>query len=236
MLLVYGCWFLGSVLELATTNKTSIYCGWVVGNFVFNGGYAYVFYFTLRRDTVFLSFLEDAAPVDRDEEEQRLLVEPTRLHDYVAQALRIQGLLDPRLLFTDSQPIGQGGSAAVFTGTYKGQRVAVKRFYCEYLSRQDVHKYCQEAHLMMRLKHRNIVEYIGVCVDPPYVCILMKYYANGSLRQVLDKQHEQLHYEEVLRICLDAARGLEFLHGQSPPIVWRDGKSLNYLVDEHGVS
>lgn len=71
--------------------------------------------------------------------------------------------------------------------------------------------------------------YLGACLIPPDICILMEYMPKGSLYRILHTQVE-LQWELLNRMALDAARGMNYLHCSEPQILHRDLKSHNLLV------
>ena len=95
----------------------------------------------------------------------------------------------------------------------------------------------QEAGMMASLRHPNVVMYLGVCMEPP--CVITEYCARGSLNDVLKRARYvpalamQLDWPRRLNMCLDAAKGMMYLHSSEPPIIHRDLKSPNLLVDKH---
>ncbi|KAL4443708.1 hypothetical protein ABPG75_011445 [Micractinium tetrahymenae] len=95
----------------------------------------------------------------------------------------------------------------------------------------------EEASLLASLRHPNVVSFYGICRDPP--CIVTEYCANGSLTDTLAAARESpsvaalLVWPRRLAMALDAANGMLYLHNRSTPIVHRDLKSPNLLVDRH---
>ncbi|KAL4448445.1 hypothetical protein ABPG75_005664 [Micractinium tetrahymenae] len=94
----------------------------------------------------------------------------------------------------------------------------------------------QEAATMAGMRHPHIVQFLGLCTLPP--CIVTELCARGSLCDVLRTASQQptlaaaLTWRLRLRMALEEARGILYLHSHSPPIVHRDIKSPNLLVDE----
>lgn len=82
------------------------------------------------------------------------------------------------------------------------------------------------------------VQFMGICKLPP--CVVTEYCARGSLADVLrgGKQGKpgaaaELTWRRRLSMALDAATGMLHLHARTPPIIHRDLKSPNLLVDVH---
>ncbi|KAL2332319.1 hypothetical protein Fmac_019900 [Flemingia macrophylla] len=131
--------------------------------------------------------------------------------------------------------IGKGGFGTVYLGYIDDTPVAVKM-----LSPSSVRGYQQfqtEVKLLMRVHHKNLTSLIGYCNEETNKCLIYEYMANGNLQEHLSGKHNKskfLSWEDRLRIALDAALGLEYLHnGCKPPIIHRDVKSTNILLNEH---
>ena len=90
-----------------------------------------------------------------------------------------------------------------------------------------------EAGLMAALRHPNIVAFMGLCTSPP--AIVTELCSRGSLADVLKaakRDPASLPWPLRLRMAVDAAAGMHHLHCQKPPIIHRDLKSPNLLVDK----
>ncbi|PRQ46753.1 putative transferase, protein kinase RLK-Pelle-LRR-I-1 family [Rosa chinensis] len=125
--------------------------------------------------------------------------------------------------------IGKGGFGAVYHGYMKdGTQVAVKILSPS--STQGPREFQTEAELLMRIHHRNLASFIGYCDDADNLALIYEYMANGNLKDYLSG----MTWELRLRIAIDAAQGLEYLHhGCKPPIVHRDVKTANILLSEN---
>ncbi|KAL4434012.1 hypothetical protein ABPG75_000453 [Micractinium tetrahymenae] len=94
----------------------------------------------------------------------------------------------------------------------------------------------EEAAVMAKMRHPNLVNFMGLCMVPP--CILTEFCAKGSLYAVLQRARQsgeaaaQLGWGRRLGMALDAAVGLLYLHSLQPAIIHRDVKSPNLLVDK----
>ncbi|KAJ1390952.1 Serine/threonine-protein kinase, active site [Sesbania bispinosa] len=91
--------------------------------------------------------------------------------------------------------------------------------------------------LLMRVHHKNLTSLIGYCKEENNVGLIYEYMANGNLDEHLsgkNRREKFFTWEERLRIAVDAAQGLEYLHnGCKPPIIHRDVKTTNILLNEN---
>ncbi|PWA59736.1 leucine-rich repeat transmembrane protein kinase protein [Artemisia annua] len=128
--------------------------------------------------------------------------------------------------------IGKGGSGSVYHGNIGDTQVAVKML--TKLSEQGDKEFQSEATLLLSIHHKNITSLIGYCNEGKHKGIIYEYMANGNLEMHLsDTCSSVLNWEERLQIGCDAAHGLEYLHhGCKPPIVHRDIKCNNILLNE----
>ncbi|KAK8543690.1 hypothetical protein V6N13_025862 [Hibiscus sabdariffa] len=130
--------------------------------------------------------------------------------------------------------IGKGGFGTVYLGKLKdATQVAVKMLSTS--SKLGSREFQAEAELLMRVHHRNLASFVGYCDDGSNMALIYEYMANGNLKDYLShKSSNPLSWEMRLRIAIDAAQGLEYLHhGCKPPIIHRDVKSANILLSEN---
>ncbi|KAL5572504.1 hypothetical protein UlMin_022101 [Ulmus minor] len=129
--------------------------------------------------------------------------------------------------------IGKGGFGIVYHGNMKdGTQVAIKML--SPTSSQGPREFQTEAELLMRIHHRNLASFVGYCDDEDKLALIYEYMANGNLKDYLSDKSSQLSWEMRLRIAVDAAQGLEYLHhGCKPPIIHRDVKTANILLSEN---
>lgn len=86
---------------------------------------------------------------------------------------------------------------------------------------------------METLRHNNIVLFLGACTKYPHLAIVLEYCSNKSLWLVLQTPKVHLNWDDRKRIALEIARGMNYLHSFKTPIIHRDLKSLNVMMDEY---
>lgn len=129
--------------------------------------------------------------------------------------------------------IGQGAFGPVYKAQMStGEVVAVKMLATD--SKQGEKEFHTEVTLLGRLHHRNLVNLIGYCAEKGQHMLIYVYMSKGSLASHLyGEKHEPLSWNLRVQIALDVARGVEYLHdGAVPPVIHRDIKSSNILLDQ----
>lgn len=128
--------------------------------------------------------------------------------------------------------LGHGSFGPVYKATMAtGEVVAVKVLASD--SKQGEREFQTEVSLLGRLHHRNLVNLVGYCVDKGEHVLVYEFMSNGSLANLLyGEGHRVLNWDERLQIALDISHGIEYLHeGAVPPVIHRDLKSANILLD-----
>uniref|UniRef100_A0A7S0RF32 non-specific serine/threonine protein kinase n=1 Tax=Chlamydomonas leiostraca TaxID=1034604 RepID=A0A7S0RF32_9CHLO len=132
------------------------------------------------------------------------------------------------------QRIGVGSYGEVFKGVWRGTEVAVKRFLEQNLSPATVRDFRAEVSIMSRLRHPNVVLFMGAVVQPSHLAIVTEFVPRGSLFRLLHRAHRarvEIDPRRRLAMAQDIAKGMNYLHSCRPMIVHRDLKSPNLLVD-----
>ncbi|XP_072981292.1 serine/threonine-protein kinase PBS1-like [Typha angustifolia] len=132
--------------------------------------------------------------------------------------------------------IGEGGFGRVYKGRLEstGQVVAIKQLDRNGL--QGNREFLVEVLMLSLLHHPNLVNLIGYCADGEQRLLVYEFMPLGSLEDhlhdlPLDK--EPLDWNTRMKIAAGAAKGLEYLHDKAnPPVIYRDFKSSNILLDE----
>ncbi|EEF45788.1 serine/threonine-protein kinase EDR1 [Ricinus communis] len=131
--------------------------------------------------------------------------------------------------------IGIGSYGEVYHADWNGTEVAVKKFLDQDLSGDALVQFKCEAEIMLRLRHPNVVLFMGAVTRPPHLSILTEFLPRGSLYRLLHRPNPQIDEKRRMRMALDVAKGMNYLHTSHPPIVHRDLKSPNLLVDKNWV-
>ncbi|KAJ0442217.1 putative protein kinase RLK-Pelle-LRR-I-1 family [Helianthus annuus] len=139
--------------------------------------------------------------------------------------------------------IGKGGYGMVYKGELlfdgKPTTVAVKRLNEQF--GQGLKEFLIEIQLLTSQNHPNLISLIGYCDEGKEKIIVYEYAEHGSLDQYLRRNNSiyALTWLERLKICVDAARGLNHLHnhvGKHQTIIHRDIKSSNILLNHNWVA
>ncbi|KAG6591461.1 Serine/threonine-protein kinase EDR1, partial [Cucurbita argyrosperma subsp. sororia] len=131
--------------------------------------------------------------------------------------------------------IGIGSYGEVYRADWNGTEVAVKKFLDQDLSGAALVQLKCEVEIMLRLRHPNVVLFMGAVTRPPHFSILTEFLPRGSLYRLLHRPNSQLDEGRRLKMALDVAKGMNYLHTSHPTIVHRDLKSPNLLVDKNWV-
>jgi serine/threonine protein kinase len=109
--------------------------------------------------------------------------------------------------------------------------VAIKKLHMhQYNNPELVNEFRSEVRMLRKLRHPNIILFMAACTKPPNLCVVTELLA-GSLFDLLHNSDINLTWKQRLQIALDTAKGMSFLHLNNPPIIHRDLKSPNVLLD-----
>uniref|UniRef100_A0A0D9Z8R4 non-specific serine/threonine protein kinase n=2 Tax=Oryza glumipatula TaxID=40148 RepID=A0A0D9Z8R4_9ORYZ len=140
--------------------------------------------------------------------------------------------------FLDGNFLGEGGFGPVYKGNVadkakpglKAQPIAVKLWDPE--GAQGHKEWLSEVIFLGQLRHPNLVKLIGYCCEDEHRLLVYEYMAKGSLENHLFKKFpSMLSWSTRLNIAVGAAKGLVFLHDAEKPVIYRDFKTSNILLD-----
>lgn len=129
--------------------------------------------------------------------------------------------------------IGEGGFGRVYKGHLEktGQVIAVKQLDRNGL--QGNREFLVEVLMLCLLHHNNLVNLIGYCADGQQRLLVYEYMEQGALEDHLFGDRTPLDWYTRMKIASNAAKGLEYLHHKAnPPVIYRDLKSSNILLDK----
>ncbi|KAK3127011.1 hypothetical protein QOZ80_7AG0566900 [Eleusine coracana subsp. coracana] len=140
--------------------------------------------------------------------------------------------VDPRLLKFE-QKLACGSFGDLYHGTYCSQDVAIKVLKPERVSVDMLREFAQEIYIMKKVRHKNVVQFIGACTRPPLLCIVTEFMHGGSVFDFLYNRRGKFQLPDVLRIASDVSKGMNYLHQIN--IIHRDLKTANLLMDDQVV-
>jgi serine/threonine protein kinase len=111
--------------------------------------------------------------------------------------------------------IGEGSFGKVYRALLWGQEVAVKEMRLKGNPDAAIKEFKKEVKIMRTLRHPNVVEFLGACVQSPNLCIVTEYMQKGSLEDLITKMEEKnkrFSFQRVLSLAKDICRGLNWLH------------------------
>ncbi|ETI35959.1 TKL protein kinase [Phytophthora nicotianae] len=151
--------------------------------------------------------------------------------------------------------ISSGSQAAMFSGLLRSKKaVAVKVYTPQHFTEEVVGEFSHEAALCAALSHPNVVEFFGLCVCPPTVCLVSEL-CRFSLEDALamggntlerkptiwfghknEDDHDSWDLQRMqlnIAFMLDMSRAVQYVHSFSPPFLHRDIKPASFLLDQN---
>ncbi|KZV33176.1 putative serine/threonine-protein kinase drkC, partial [Dorcoceras hygrometricum] len=129
--------------------------------------------------------------------------------------------------------IASGSNRDLYKGSFRSQDVAIKVFKTEFINGDMQREFAQEVYILRKVRHKNVVQFIGACTRPPLLCIVTEFMSGGSVYDFLHKQKGVLKLPALLKIAIDVSKGMSYLHHNN--IIHRDLKAANLLMDENDV-
>ncbi|KAL8199650.1 hypothetical protein R6Q57_013218 [Mikania cordata] len=131
--------------------------------------------------------------------------------------------------------IGAGSFGTVYRAEWHGSVVAVKVLTAQDLHDDQLKEFLRELSIMRRVRHPNVVLFMGAVTMHKRFSIVTEYLPRGSLFRLLHHpaSGEIMNMKRRIHMASDVAKGINYLHCLSPPIVHSDLKSPNLLVDKN---
>ncbi|CAK8536094.1 unnamed protein product [Lathyrus sativus] len=145
--------------------------------------------------------------------------------------------------FRPDSVLGEGGFGSVFKGWIDenslsaakpgtGIVIAVKRLNLE--SCQGHREWLAEVNYLGQFSHPHLVKLIGYCLEDEHRLLAYEFMPRGSLENHLFRRgsyFQPLSWSLRVKVALDAAKGLAFLHSAENKVIYRDFKTSNVLLD-----
>ncbi|XP_048592262.1 probable serine/threonine-protein kinase PBL11 isoform X2 [Brassica napus] len=144
--------------------------------------------------------------------------------------------------FRPESMIGEGGFGQVFKGWVDeetlspsragvGIPIAVKKSNPD--SAQGLHEWQCEVRFLGKFHHPNLVKLLGYCWEENQFLLVYEFLPKGSLENHLFSKGDGLTWDTRLKIAIEAAQGLTFLHNSEKSVIYRDFKASNILLDSN---
>lgn len=137
--------------------------------------------------------------------------------------------------FEEDNVLGGGGCGRVYKARFSDQHLAaVKKLQGG--GPEAAREFENEVTCLSKIHHQNVVSLLGYCIHGVTRFLVYEMMHNGSLESQLHgpSRGSALTWHLRMRVALDVARGLEYLHERcNPPVIHRDIKSSNILLDSN---
>ncbi|KAJ6402030.1 hypothetical protein OIU84_014159 [Salix udensis] len=159
------------------------------------------------------------------------------LNSYSVRVFTIATLQKYTNSFSEENFVGEGTLGSVYRAELPdGKLLAVKKLNGAASKQKTDEEFLQLVYSISKIRHDNILEFVGYCNEHGQRLLVYKYCENGTLYDALhadDEIHGKLTWNARIRLALGAARALQYLHEVfQPPIVHWNFKSSNILLDD----
>ncbi|XP_044463257.1 serine/threonine-protein kinase STY46-like [Mangifera indica] len=138
--------------------------------------------------------------------------------------------------------IGQGSTANIHKGVWRGLDVAVKCIFPDFFLQNEngVTFFAQEVDTLSRQRHRFVLQLMGACLDPPnhgwvvteFLSMTLKEWLHGPGKRQKERSVPIPPFKERLDTALEIAQAIQYLHEQKPKVIHRDLKPSNIFLDD----
>ncbi|POM61832.1 TKL protein kinase, partial [Phytophthora palmivora] len=131
--------------------------------------------------------------------------------------------------------VGTGRSGSTYSAWWRGTHVAAKvvdsSTNTQAVGEELLNEFHREVAVVSKLRHPNIVLFLGAAINPPRYCLVFEFMENGTLTDLIRARRGPIDF---FRLAAEMAMGMNYLHLCS--IMHRDLKSGNVLIDSHGTA
>jgi serine/threonine protein kinase len=129
--------------------------------------------------------------------------------------------------------VGNGLTAEVYEGIWSGKPVAIKKLLMcsrrHAQMKQEV-AFLRETAVASKVSHNNLVQLYGLAFETQPYLLVSEFCFGGTCFTLLHESDLELAMWQKVRMAIDTASAMEYLHDFRPQIIHRDLKSLNLLL------
>ncbi|KAF2293684.1 hypothetical protein GH714_004166 [Hevea brasiliensis] len=132
--------------------------------------------------------------------------------------------------FSDQKLLGKGSHGCVYKAVIRGRHVAIKKPSKSLEIGQEVDN---EIEILSKIHSPRLVNLLGFANDTKDRLLVVEFMSNGTLYDILHSNSRPPNWGRRIRMALQIAKAIDTLHSQNPPIIHRDIKSANVLIDRN---